>query len=430
MFELAFGVFVFWKNLHVSLLLKSSVVIVFLSLNTLVFGQNEESISERLPPEKLPERLAITEDAEIRKTLTFLRTEMLSNFEKIKTWDCEYEFQDKLRIEREQTDMLRFGASSEDAPLMKQDIGIFHSITNEEGKLFVTVSVRSSRLKSLVTGFVKDFSGNFLLDQRSVLTADMFIAFEPKLNGGELLNLPRDVFPASGRTAYQDPVSIAVGQENGMLLNPRQLFQSGSRYFWEECEALVKQIKDFDGGIKLFSTDRGFETEMFLRSSLESPSETFRTVYDKSCSYNVASREHMNIRGNLETGYYVNYHSIEGVYLPSKTSLIVTTNEGEGINFQRILVAKKTVLNKPVDVSQFSFKAIGLENGDRFVNRVERKGFIYRDGELTSETAYAPLRSPEMERDSKPKSSILFIVLLSLAMFLGSGFFFWKKMKS
>ena len=393
-----------WKS---RLLFKKAILwgagCFLMSMLSIVFADD----SSNLPLQK-----RTSGESKSRFILEFLHSELSSNMERIKTWKCDYDFTDTREvtalIDNAPLDHSEFTAA--DYPLMTKDLGTFRIVTDEKRNLFVETKCNSNEFRSLKSGKVVTDVATNLLFQRTILTDQMHLSFEPNIGAGKLLDFVGSKFPEKGPVAFLDHPAKGKRQQLGMLPDPRRFFYAGDQSFADECKKAAIFVETQRSNFDVSETARGFTTTVKLSSIRGDGEVTFLTDYDKNFGFNVTRREQLNGQSVVVNGYYIDYTKVEiaDVFIPTKINYVDASEDGKNIVFQRLLVCKDFSINDLIDKDQFTYRALGMKDGDRFVNRIERIGFAVSNGELGEEVPFMS-RRPRGRTQKKERSPWLLV---------------------
>ena len=76
------------------------------------------------------------------------------------------------------------------------------------------------------------------------------------------------------------------------------------------------------------------------------------------------------------------YELIDGIYLPSKTTEQNYKPDTGHIRYSKESTFKNQKINKPIAAETFTYRNLGLKDGDEFIDKIAGKKFKYQDGEL------------------------------------------------
>ena len=145
---------------------------------------------------------------------------------------------------------------------------------------------------------------------------------------------------------------------------------------------------------------------------------TERLTFDGDVGFNMVHQSVRGVDGTPRETRRWEYREIEGVLVPSLVYLSRATADGEHVSFSRHLTLRDCTVNESLSQDQFTHRALGLQNGERLLDRIAGVLYQFQDGELVA------VRASEKEADSpfalRPYLVIgsvlgaLFLVLLAL----------------
>ena len=84
------------------------------------------------------------------------------------------------------------------------------------------------------------------------------------------------------------------------------------------------------------------------------------------------------VYANVNCEYYV----LNGIYIPKRIET-QQFNLGNGVvRHKEQYILKNQQLNQSLDKNTFTYKNLGLKNGDKFIDKILQKEYTYQDGNL------------------------------------------------
>ncbi len=105
-------------------------------------------------------------------------------------------------------------------------------------------------------------------------------------------------------------------------------------------------------------------------------------VFSSEEDFNVTLVETKKADGKLFQKKTWDYKVIDGIYLPKKTTKQNFTGDNAELSYERECIFSNFKLNQTIPEHTFTYKNLGLENGDKFIDKILDKEYIYQDGEL------------------------------------------------
>lgn len=339
-----------------------------------------------------------------------------ANFGRIRTWTAEFEFQDIALLAGipesipKRTGELWRHSLGRDGRLYRQDNGrvVIHcdfatDLLRSDFRVEKTRYQNSDKLTELPYADSGD-----LFYQRSIVAADSFWQFEPIIRDqgpSMFVTSEHTGFPQSGRMAFRDARVRSEGQQWGIVIDPRQFFgRGGPDLIWEELQRLSNAIaigemqtaltellpnRPIDELLRMQEwthEHQNYVSLMFaLVGSRSAPANTyhmFTLVFSESAGYNLVWFGETDSRDRLRTSTNWEFQRESGVLVPARI-VHLQSRDGETIRFQRILTCRTITLNEKQNETLYTVAGLGLRNGERVIDRVSSRAYVYRDGKLT-----------------------------------------------
>lgn len=334
---------------------------------------------------------------EISSFLELAGTAMLSNYQRIRSWQGTYALSEEEHFMGERArqfgEVVGIDRSMCPDTLHKKASGKVRFVTEvDTNRLYVDYEVPDIGLSSSQEG--GKLPELLKYHQRSVTTPEHYLHFQPNARWGRSKTLVSE--GGVGRAAFRDPLGEADGQKWGILPDPRSFF-AYARPFWEEMQTIVKAMEDSGAipeidGLKLEVT---YDAEPHrYRVSLPGkiPGGLYlfvEYVIDVNMGYNVTSVVARDSTGRVHQDTKIEYVEKEGIFLPKLVTYKTVGEDGQHISFVRRMELTETTLNQDIDPAVFSPENLGLEEGDRYIDNIKGTESVYEGGRLR------PARVPE-----------------------------------
>ncbi len=105
-------------------------------------------------------------------------------------------------------------------------------------------------------------------------------------------------------------------------------------------------------------------------------------VFSSEEDFNVTLVETKKADGKLFQKKTWDYEVIDGIYLPKKTTKQSFRRDNAELSYERECIFSNYKLNQTIPEHTFTYKNLGLQNGDKFRDKILDKEYIYQDGEL------------------------------------------------
>ncbi|MDR2171009.1 MAG: hypothetical protein LBP59_12775 [Planctomycetaceae bacterium] len=337
-----------------------------------------------------------------------------SNYEKIKTWQGEYAFEE------------RFVFSSNMSQLIEKNIGAklpSEFVMIQKGKFIFCIDIRKDALfvdyhpESVL---LEDISGHPISLEKdaknklektslkrivSIVTPKEFYSFDKNSQIGSYPKIG-DKEDRVGRVAFRYPSTDS--HKIGIKVDPRTFMVCGGEFFWIHCQRIADKSRPLR--IKTDANDSNvYLNEIGSSKSIQyqiyydfngRENMVFEYIVDGNSAFNVI--KYANGAGFIDKGYTIReknifeYKKVDDIYIPfvfeknlgetSKNNLFELCNRYELL---------KTEINKPLPPDIFTIERLGLEDGDRYYDKVKNKLFEMIDGKIVpmrSGTSWQPNR--------------------------------------
>jgi len=259
------------------------------------------------------------------------------------------------------------------------------------------------------------------LSLRAIVTPDRYYHFDPERVHGAFAGLD-DWAIRRGRTAFRDPLSKARNSEWSDLTDPR-------RFYWVQGDVAHFGGYFRDWAHRLASSD----VPDSIRKTFSGTAQTTPTgqsyclilaghqqlIVRSDVGWNVTLMKQFEPRTDrLLSEREIRYREQDGVFVPAAVVLRVLDSDGQTyFDFDWELIESE--LNVEFDDSSFSLQHLGLEEGERLVDRVDQVGYVYRNGRLVDPLPMklAPeAAARETEFEPSPEAAVHWRVWLSLVL--------------
>lgn len=130
--------------------------------------------------------------------------------------------------------------------------------------------------------------------------------------------------------------------------------------------------------------DTTTEYRLEIPSPQASPGEFIFTtmLFNSDVGLNITSSDTRRADGKLFQKAIWEYEVIDGVYLPTRTMIQTYKGENADLAYERECIYTNWQLNQAVPENTFTYKNLGLENGDFLVDKILGKEYTYQKGDL------------------------------------------------
>ena len=174
------------------------------------------------------------------------------------------------------------------------------------------------------------------------------------------------------------------------IYDPRDSF-GARRTIWENFPRLVQHINEHgelnvDGyRLKLEEQKYGDVTRYRVQWPAKISPETYifvKMVFYSDKGFNVVSYEVTDPNGKVFQRLTWEYELVSSVYVPKETTEERFERSNGELSYHRESTFRNLQLNQPIPEKTFTYKNLGLENGDKFIDKTLGKDYTYQDGTL------------------------------------------------
>lgn len=326
---------------------------------------------------------------EIAKTLDMLAQRIEANYKAIDSWSGTYDVMEQYRHTRDPR---------------------YEQISHSEVEFFVEPGRDRIRINNREVELVR-IVGNDYITPASELSESRWVRTPEELLRFPVSDLRHTVegFPRvegfqpgqAFRVLYREPPKAAEQYTFQGYIDPLVFFGRGTPY-WKACSNLAGVLRGDRGSDDMEFLKKGIairvyreegSTEYVLTQQMKSVgSAQLEFVFSSEAGFNVVSMKFSRLGQDVETRQY-KFRKEQGVFIPTD---VEHKSYGDGGDKQptqhRVYTLKQTRVNEPIDPAMFEVQTMGLQRGDRFVDRIERRMAVF-DGEelvLASEFKLQP----------------------------------------
>ncbi len=338
---------------------------------------------------------------ELAQTLQAIADHIRANYEKIRTWQGRASVPEVTNYWDEK--------AAEYLKLARPELAGLINHFQEYGKAEVVFYVDTEK-NSLYTSFEGKGPPEFYygdrerLDmlvarfhQRTILTPDRYMHIQPNIG------LDGTITKEEGgitRAAIIEPTEKAEGQQWGSIVDPRKFFEYGGLEchrnpaipapIYEVLSTFAEQMETFGRYITLTKTkddmgDDQYRLLLALPTAKGAEPELFQEmIFSGRVGFNLTQVKSWEAAPNrkLRDIYEWTYEKNAGVFLPKTVRRRALNKDGFRVNFDRTITFVESVLNKNIPPETFTYKNLGLRNGDRVIDHIGHIEYTFVDGEL------------------------------------------------
>jgi len=326
---------------------------------------------------------------QIPNILTMISGQVRSNYECIKTWEGEGDFTiDRIyegdaaeRIFNTQTDGM-----GEIPKVVLRHIDGGHKFAVDLEKDFLYTEVNRENPPSYIdfeTG--RDIGTRAVPSQKiSIVTPEYYINYGPQQMRNGVITSRKFV-----KKGYKE--GVANKNLSPPVSDPRESFMIEVPIRREAFPRVLEYIKlhgeySVDGyALKVEEcTDGNLTKYRILIPGRVSPEHyIFVTMFFSSAKgFNIVLWEETNPEGKLLHKKTWDYDLVNSVYVPSRTTEQIFRWKNGELSYESKYTYKEQQVNIPIPDETFTYKNLGLQDGDKFIDKIQDKEYTYQDGEL------------------------------------------------
>lgn len=339
-------------------------------------GEQSNRVSEHFYPVDANETVNI---------LKMISDKVQDNYKQIKTWEGKVE---------SQLDYIYEGKAAEK---------IFKSNTNNIGETPQTVINSNEAVTEFSLDAEKDvvFAHNYSekpikymdaitgrdlgakgtpSESRAVLTKEYYIKSQAE---------KKYMGDAKSYKAIKQNLKDCPECQSQPVFDPRQSFNAGEPA-WKTLNRLLEQIKNsgewmVDGqALKVEECKDGnaIRYRVTIPGKMADSIIFSTMVFPGDKGFNITLFEATDVNGRIFQSVTWDYDFIQGVYLPKETTHKNYMGKNGGLSFSKRLSFKNSKINHSIPAETFTYKNLGLKNGDKFVDKIAGKEYKYQDANL------------------------------------------------
>jgi hypothetical protein len=337
----------------------------------------------------------------IPEILTLIPSKVQSNYERIKTWQGKVD---------SVIDYLYEGASVE---------RVFKEDTNGTGEIPKALRDRRQPTTEFALYVEKDLLYVNTYSKKPIEYTDLergksFEAKEGRIPGSGTSVVTPEYYIYSKPHTMRDGVVMSrvalkeLHQKNcstcktPSAFDPRELFDLPQQPVWKTLPKILKEIRErgeykTDGyilkveertkeGITQYRITVPGKTTLTPDKSRPGDYLFVSSTFSSDKGFNIILKETTTNGDKLFQRHTWDYILIDGIYIPTKTTKQNYSLKTGSLVFEKTSVFKDVKINKPISREVFSYKNLGLKNGDKFVDKIEGKEYTYQDANLVPDT--------------------------------------------
>jgi hypothetical protein len=109
------------------------------------------------------------------------------------------------------------------------------------------------------------------------------------------------------------------------------------------------------------------------------------TYFASEAGFNMVKSETLGPELQKYTSTEIKYTTLDGIHIPYRIDYYAYDSGNGSMVYERTLVFKDQKLNQPIPPETFTYKNLGLKDGDKFVDKIENKEYRYKESTKTLE---------------------------------------------
>jgi len=320
----------------------------------------------------------------IPEILNMISTTMRTNYNRIKTWRGEVHLSID-RIHRGATAQEIFKKNTQGKGkipgivLKHVEPTIEFSLNAEKDLLFVNHnSEKPPQYIDFQTG--RDLGAKWMPDHsRAIVTPEYYLRSRPNTTR-EGVVLSRKAVKANREKRRPTP----------SIYEPRDSF-GARRSIWQTFHRVLQHISEHgelnvDGyRLKVEEQKDGDITRYLVQQPVKIQQETYfflKMVFCSENGLNVVSYEVTDQNGKVSRRLTWEYELVSGVYLPKKTTEERFEPANGELSYREESTFRTLQINEVIPPVTFTYKNLGMKNGDKFIDKIGGKEYKYQDEQL------------------------------------------------
>ena len=365
--------------------IRECLLVVFLLLCRISYGSSEIKIPENFQ--------IISNTQEAIDIVDMLSSQVKSNYDRISTWQGTIKNVDSTYYYDEAAEHVYKSIKDNDGiipnKLMKTRSTSVNFATNLELNQLYSNRISEKPMQFYQENDTDPFErlGAKPFKETSIVTQDQYLRFSHNTMYGASNYIVSD--GVKGRVAFREPTENTENLRD--IIDPRDSMKYATPIY-QELGDVLNMLKnngpDVLDGYKIKVEEGTYENIVFYRVQfplkVREDLHILKTMLLSSDKgYNIISLkithgEDGKLRQEKTWDYILN----NGTWVPSKMRLQLFDIQKEELKFERIYDFEESIINETIPPETFTYKNLGLENGERFIDTILRKEYIYNDGDL------------------------------------------------
>ncbi len=240
---------------------------------------------------------------------------------------------------------------------------------------------------SFKTGDPVDIPGTSAFDGRSVVNSEEYLTYSPEQVWGGFSFLPDNPEAQNKHVAFRESTEEAKNQAHGDLLDPTKFFGvNDERQFWDILGQYVDAERGGHGSnlpLKLEEASKDGNRYYRTQMSFEKPELHVTMVWSAAAGFNPVSFAMSSDPAGerLLSVKQWEWRKSDDIYIPDSHREVSYFAQDGLVNYRRDVALTDSKLNQPIDPDLFTYRGLGMGDGDLIVDRIKKVVFIIKNGE-------------------------------------------------
>jgi hypothetical protein len=323
---------------------------------------------------------------EIPRILNMISDKIQDNYKHIKTWKGEvkskldylYEGKNAEKIFRSSTNNI---GETPRSIINSIETIVEFSLDAEKDNVFVHIySDKPIKYNDLDTGrdlVAKGVSG----EERAVLTKEYYIKSRAdKMRDGVI----------TSHKAIKENLQDCHSCQKPPVFDPRESFEAGQP-IWKTLRHILGQINknskwEVDGhNLKIEESKIGniVQYRIIIPGKITGGNLIFTTmVFSGEKGFNIILFQVTDVHDRLFQKATWDYELVDDIYLPKETTQQNYMGKDGGLSYNKESSFSNSQINRSIPAETFTYRNLGLQNGDKFIDKIEGKEYKVKDANL------------------------------------------------
>ncbi|MDD5063441.1 MAG: hypothetical protein PHQ35_01600, partial [Phycisphaerae bacterium] len=348
-----------------------------------------------LGAEEPNQAVRIIPDEEVPAILELIANAIRGNYEQIKTWSGEIDekitWLDTGEKVKEIFELTEETGKLPEAILQKAEDKITFAVDANKNLVYVDKFREKNQFLNPVTGVNLGRKSSHPIQSTKIATPSYIVEARPssfEKSTGRLLYNRAEKKPLKRERQTEWYKLSDIG-------DPRRAFFPGADFTWDTLNNLIKRINkygiiEFSGyRLKIEEHKKGDNIEYKIIEPAVVNMEQSRPEHYAILTMVFSSRDGFNMTywdaatgsGMVFLKHTWEYELVDGIYLP-KRRIIKTYDTNGTVTDEYDFTYKNNKVNQGIPPETFTYKNLGLKDGDKFIDKIAGKEYKYQDANL------------------------------------------------